>query len=528
MKCLRPVSVIVNGVHRLVPCGKCDACQIVKSNKRVMLVSQECQNNKYNIFTTLTYSNDSVPYVDLANGSVHANGKIFDVSSELPVVQFGEEIKENPRYKFAFTLAGENPVVGYDRPTVDFAYQCYCIEDTPYLQKKDGCIGVLWYYDFQCYIKRLRKCIAKYFVDKYGEIYDKEKTRFSYSVVGEYGPKTARPHWHFVLHTNSKELFDFLMPQISGTFQDFERFARCPLCSCWPLCDWRSRALSVYRQNRFDLSKTLHKVFPSFVSDATSVGCYVASYISLSSCKFGVSKVRIFRPCFHQSKKGANGLFGISNEENENLQKVVNGEFVGDVGRKVNITRRKLTTYFGFSSRLLASVFPRFSRIDEYTDTEKFRLYSYYTYLHQPRYFRYSLRTGKYEDVDKVFVRWAVRVKNLCLRFYGNTSYYAILDLFRFQRRLSSLRNLHIYRNYVTSFIGDFSSYILDCKASLYDAFKRGQDAYDSYICRVALRFGLSTFFDIPFQLSFVDDDIKEYINSYLVKLKVKHTNSFC
>ena len=66
-----------------------------------------------------------------------------------------------------------------------------------------GLYALLYYRDIQLFLKRLRKHINKY----YGE-----KIRFY--VIGEYGTKSLRPHWHCLLFFNSSEL--------SQAFEDCE------------------------------------------------------------------------------------------------------------------------------------------------------------------------------------------------------------------------------------------------------------------------------------------------------------------
>ena len=78
-----------------------------------------------------------------------------------------------------------------------------------------GLYALLYYRDIQLFLKRIRKYIFKY----YGE-----KIRFY--IIGEYGTKSLRPHWHCLLFFNSSSL--------SQAFEDCEnvgttsRDCQCP------------------------------------------------------------------------------------------------------------------------------------------------------------------------------------------------------------------------------------------------------------------------------------------------------------
>ncbi len=66
-----------------------------------------------------------------------------------------------------------------------------------------GLYALLYYRDIQLFLKRLRKYINKYY---------NEKIRFY--IIGEYGTKSLRPHWHCLLFFNS--------PELSQAFEDCE------------------------------------------------------------------------------------------------------------------------------------------------------------------------------------------------------------------------------------------------------------------------------------------------------------------
>jgi hypothetical protein len=59
--CLHPVKNIRHGVLQLVPCGKCAACQIARSNVLTQTCHLEDTSSRYCMFVTLTYAECYVP-----------------------------------------------------------------------------------------------------------------------------------------------------------------------------------------------------------------------------------------------------------------------------------------------------------------------------------------------------------------------------------------------------------------------------------------------------------------------------------
>ena len=47
----------------LVPCGKCEACQQDKANKRAQRIRNNVQDGMLTLFATFTYANDYLPYI---------------------------------------------------------------------------------------------------------------------------------------------------------------------------------------------------------------------------------------------------------------------------------------------------------------------------------------------------------------------------------------------------------------------------------------------------------------------------------
>lgn len=67
--CVSPITIKVNniyGVHCIqVPCGKCFECLKIKQNDYMVRIREEMMQVPKSCFVTLTYNNDSVPYLIL-------------------------------------------------------------------------------------------------------------------------------------------------------------------------------------------------------------------------------------------------------------------------------------------------------------------------------------------------------------------------------------------------------------------------------------------------------------------------------
>lgn len=171
--CLHPKKIRNPYTHELmyVPCGKCAACNNARSHSWVQRLNAECSLHKYVLFFTLTYDNVHLPRLHVLDNCVY-----------------------EPDYRCAS-----------DRPRVSFNIMDLnpSKADLSYLnsQAKVG-IPYLNHYDAQCFIKRLRQSLFRHF-KKYN--YEIEKSFFKFYLIGEYGPKNYRPHFHGLLFFDSPE-----------------------------------------------------------------------------------------------------------------------------------------------------------------------------------------------------------------------------------------------------------------------------------------------------------------------------------
>lgn len=294
MDCYRPLRIKnqYNDKYMHVDCRNCPACLVRSANLKSAQLSVTLSQYKYKYFVTLTYDNDSVPYI---------------IPTMMAVFR-GQDIDNFP------------DVIGYmDEPVpVDL--------DWLYLTNHSvvGAVGVLWYYDVQCFFKRLRKYINKH----YG------KREWKYTAVGEYGSHYGRPHYHIVIYSNEL-LYDECQ---TACFK------------CWSYHNW----------DRF-FEDGENKAFKR-----CDEGCsaYISSYINCSNNCVKISNYKQFRQKTWRSK---NTYFGLDAEVLEIYKKDVirlsNG-VVQDGDRQIfYILQDKKLDSVGFrllSSRYIYTCFHKF------------------------------------------------------------------------------------------------------------------------------------------------------------------------
>ena len=223
-----------------VPCGKCNACLVNKCNSGSFLCTIEEAYHRFCYFVTLTYSDDNIPVV---------YPEVYDVELDL----LGNPVDDQ---KVNFYTTTPRVIKEYG----DVLYSTRM--SLSYIQKyqnkikvRNGGIPVLFYKDVQLYVKRLRKFFTKI-----------SSANIRYYAVGEYGPKTFRPHWHILFYFSDRKIAE-----------DFIQAAN----KCW-------------KYGRVDCSASRH-----------SSASYVAGYVNNYSCVPTLLQARIFKPrCFHSTHFG--------------------------------------------------------------------------------------------------------------------------------------------------------------------------------------------------------------------------------
>lgn len=178
MNCSNPQRIFNPYLRRFmyVPCRKCENCLISHQNEKAILLRKQMEKTKYNLFLTLTYDNNHIPFIVNGFTGIYrgTNFEPLETDTEIFAVEGGKSIR-----KFAFS----------------------------------DCYSVLYYRDIQLFLKRLRKSI-------YGK-FGKYKT-FRYFAVGEYGTYYGRAHYHIIISTNESAISDYI---------------RSVAYRCWRMCD---------------------------------------------------------------------------------------------------------------------------------------------------------------------------------------------------------------------------------------------------------------------------------------------------
>lgn len=225
MSCLSPITLRKkDGTLFRVSCGKCKACLNAKAYKNTIAVKQESLKAKYTFFVTLTYAPEHLPtvHIDLGVKTNEFGDVVYDKSTEiynrqltkkerkwhyesliaqkaLPVqhVRFIAKTKRMIEYygtdvleEFDFVPNRHYGLKELLRPFQNNAFKLPLLNE----------FGTLWYRDVQLFLKRFRSHMAYKLSFKHKEDEAKDIRHFS---VGEYGPKTFRPHYHFVFTTSS-------------------------------------------------------------------------------------------------------------------------------------------------------------------------------------------------------------------------------------------------------------------------------------------------------------------------------------
>ncbi len=217
VKCFHPLVLRdPKGYPYQVPCGNCTACQNNKRSSLSLKLRLEEYTSKYCYFLTLTYDDEHLPLFSLGRDTcatefirvypyserMRSDSLISDFCSDF--YEFDNVFIDKMDYYSDFVL-------NYER-----MYNKHCVYG-------HGLYALLYYRDIQLFLKRIRKYIFKY----YGE-----KIRFY--IIGEYGTKSLRPHWHCLLFFNSCPL--------SQAFEDCENVgttARPCYCPCFLRPFWQ-------------------------------------------------------------------------------------------------------------------------------------------------------------------------------------------------------------------------------------------------------------------------------------------------
>lgn len=188
------------GDRLFVPCGHCPACLQKKANTRANKINHNFKPGFVALFVHLTYSNDCVPYIYKSDLDLSYDDTHRVIQSDIPIWRDSKNrrIRTTTDYNIKKHRLRKHHVVGY----FNSEFECPTPEeanDLPILTNMhdDNKLGVIFYHDVQCFIKRLSIYVIRRKVLSFS---DRE---FSYHVCAEYGENLTRPHFHLLIFVKS-------------------------------------------------------------------------------------------------------------------------------------------------------------------------------------------------------------------------------------------------------------------------------------------------------------------------------------
>lgn len=202
--CLHPTKYYNKYLQQdiVTPCGHCEACRTHKSNRLHNLIDLHSTSYKYSLFVTLKYNQTNIPKaklydIDTKTCLINEDGVILSECDKL------SEVNKTKLYKKVLSKEGRS---------------------LPY-----GVIPYLDSHDLRLFMVRLRQRISTKFTrvrkthdtKQYRLIPNKYRSdeKFTYYAIGEYGPKTFRPHFHILFFFNESETLQALERHIYKAWQ---------------------------------------------------------------------------------------------------------------------------------------------------------------------------------------------------------------------------------------------------------------------------------------------------------------------
>lgn len=203
--CLHPRSIYNKylGERVTVGCGKCDACRIAKADSRTAMLNLVSELSASTFFGTLTFDDEHMPVMEFDNSDWNVPfDQFFDVFGTFWFHDYHDR-----KGKLVKRSYGSERVMSFDQFSLDSYEKNLMRQGMSYTDgrpSKPFVFGYLRKKDLQKFFKRLRKFLNSHFD---GSIY--------YFAVGEYGPQSLRPHFHFVLCSNNVLPYQTLLDGVS-------------------------------------------------------------------------------------------------------------------------------------------------------------------------------------------------------------------------------------------------------------------------------------------------------------------------
>lgn len=202
--CLHPTKYYNKYLQQdiVTPCGHCEACRTHKSNRLHNLIDLHSTSYKYCLFVTLKYNQTFIP-----------KAKLYDIDEKTCLInEDGVILAECDKLSEVNKTKLYNKVLSKEARSLPYGV-------IPYLDS----------HDLRLFMVRLRQRISTKFtrvrkthdIKQYRLIPNKFRTdeKFTYYGIGEYGPKTFRPHFHILFFFNQSETLQALERHIYKAWQ---------------------------------------------------------------------------------------------------------------------------------------------------------------------------------------------------------------------------------------------------------------------------------------------------------------------
>lgn len=461
MNCLHPVRIRnpYTYEYMFVPCGKCEGCMITRANSLSRRISNELSKHSYNLFFTLTYDNLHLPFIQ--------KDKFGNIDCICNVCQV---------HQFSYMVDGvqkHDKCVSSSKVMLDYSFD-ELPPFQPFNHDLSNICGVLYKPHIQKFIRSIRDSLRNY----YGKT-----IKLIYFVVGEYGSKKCRPHYHGIIHLDTWEMFDHVKKLIYET---------------WLYCS----------KERIQVKQL----------DGQKFG-YLSSYIAGQRNSNGVLSSHDFKEFQLFSKQP---VYGIHPKEVEILSDLVHGRD-NRVYREICGETPDNTTVLTLSKSILRSYFPRVRGVDGMDDSILLSI----------------IRQCPKDSEDKY--RLSLAARRFIRDFYGNVVNDSNIWLYiQFYRRIYSLLNAYLCRKLNEDVFKrvDYDSilrfYLLHYNSNqssdndLYSIqeYKRILDYIHQFDIHISKRFYFRFACDSANLLPLnYFESVNEYISKYKTMLLPKHTS---
>lgn len=209
------------GVPVYVPCGTCPTCRYNQSKVNTLKIYAEEQTKKYCYFGSLSYSAKYVPRytINLVDSNDDMGTYFASPIHRKPLYASRTIVKGSKRITKNFLVRGLDDCRDIEpfyftakKAYVDdykFKANCGFVKGQLKYPEYNDTYGFINWYDLSLFMKRLRKLITKYGIDE----------KISCYLVAEYGPKTFRPHFHFLFFFNSDQLASCIRQIVSACWK---------------------------------------------------------------------------------------------------------------------------------------------------------------------------------------------------------------------------------------------------------------------------------------------------------------------